>query len=56
MDNKECWLNKKNINSWFRTLQVDGKVYKFELVSKSLGGKEVLIRGAVDFNQGDLIC
>lgn len=55
-DNIGCWEEKKSSRVWFKNLDLNGKIYKFELVSDSIGGEEVIIRGAVDFNQGELEC
>lgn len=55
-DDVDCWNDKKNSREWFKSLDVNGKVFKFELVSGSVGEKGVIVKGAVDFNDGELKC
>lgn len=55
-DDSACWEEKKNSRNWFKSLDVNGKVFKFKLVSDSVGGEEVIIKGAIDFNEGNLEC
>jgi len=52
-----CWTEEKNkFGEWFKSLIIDGKVYKVELFSSKLGGEEVIIKGAIDFGDGSLKC
>jgi hypothetical protein len=55
-DNEACWNDRKKGLSWFKDLKVKGKLYKFELVTETLNGDKMIIKGAVDFNEGDLKC